>query len=332
MRIAFLVNALADERDVYTTTQLAHAAARRGHDVWYVDVDALAVTPGGELTATAQRATDWAGDAAAFLGAVVRSAPELLALDALDVLMLRNEPSFDAVDRPWAQPAGYLFGELARQRGVVVLSDPRGLALAGPDKLYTLRFPERWRPRTLITRDLDAVHAFAAELGGDVVLKPLHGGAGESVFAVRRNDPNFVQIFEAVARRGYVIAQEYLPAIERGSVRLFMLDGKPLAVDGAVAATRHLPRGADIRSNYRVAATIAPPDLDDDAFAIAAAVGPALAADGMFLVGLDIVGDKILEANLFSPGGLRGAQLLAGVDFAGAVVDAMAAKRAAAPV
>lgn len=332
MRLAFLVNAVADERDVYTTTQLAFTAVRRGHDVCYVDVDALTIAPDGEITAAARRATGTFGDAAAYLDAVVRSAPEALALDRLDVLMLRNEPSFDAIDRPWAQPIGFQFGELARQRGVVVLSDPRSLALAGPDKLYTLRFPARFRPRTLITRDLEAVRAFAADLDGDVVLKPLHGGAGESVFAIRRNDANFVQIFEAVARRGYVIAQEYLPAIARGSVRLFMLDGAPLTVDGAVAATRHVPQGTDIRSNYRVAATIAPPELDDDALAVAAAVGPALAADGMFLVGLDVVGDKILEANLYSPGGLRGAQLLAGVDFNGAVIDAMAAKRAAAAV
>ncbi|WP_165964549.1 glutathione synthase [Actinomadura sp. KC216] len=334
MRIAFLVSAVADEKDIYTTTALAREAARRGHDVAYVDIDGLTVAPDGRMHAVARHVRSPHDGPADFLRKVVATVPEPLAVEKLDVLMLRNTPAFDALRRPWAQPVGHLFGELARRSGVVVLSDPRGLALAGPDKLYTLRFPERLRPRTLITRDVDAVREFVGDLAGDAILKPLHGCCGQGVFLLVRGDPNVRPIFEAVAAHGYAVVQEYLPANERGSHRLFMLDGEPLTAGGSIAAMRLLPRDGEIRSNFGVAGTIAAPDPDDGTaevlHEIAEAAGPVLAADGMFLAALDIVGGKILEAGLWSPGGLRGAQRLAGADFVGAVIDAVTGRLAAA--
>lgn len=329
MRIAFLVNALADERPVYTTPRLARAAALRGHEVSYLDLTDLGLETDGSVSALARRPPGPGADPEEFLAGLNRAPLEPLAVGDLDVLMLRSEPSFELTTRPWAQPVGWLFGELARQRGVLVLSDPRGLALAGPDKYYTLRFPARHRPATILTRSLAAVRAFAAGRPEGIVLKPLHGGAGDHVFWVRPGDPNLAQIVAAVAERGYLLAQAYLPAIAEGCVRLFLLDGRPLTVDGQVAALRLTPAGEDIRTNYAVTGTVAPAELDHRHLAAAAAAGPRLAADGLFLVGLDLVGETILEANLHSPGGLRGAELLTGADFSAVVVAAVERKRLA---
>src|SRR5262249_51632675 len=155
---------------------------------------------------------------------------------------------------------------------------------------------------------------FVAELG-EAVVKPLQGACGGSLFAVRRDEENLREIVETVRRLGYVVVQERLAAAADGTIRLFMLDGKPLELDGRIAALRHVPLPGDVRSNFRISGTIAPADLDEDALRIAAAVGPQLAADGLFLVGLDIAGDRLLEANVFSPGGLTGAERLEGVPF-----------------
>jgi glutathione synthase len=321
---------------VYTTVTVALAALRRGHEVWFIELAAFAWDPDDRIRARARstRPRPYGDDdgeqyLADLTGGAARC--ERIAVDELDVLWLRSEPSFDAVTRPEVQSMAFAFGRAARERGVVVVSDPDGLAGALADKLYSQRFTEALRPSTLVTCDADEIVAFADAHPGDVVVKPLQGGAGHAVFFVREGgEPNLRQIVDAVGRYGYVVVQEYLPAARHGTIRLFMVDGRPLQVDGKYAVLRHVPLAGDGRSNFRVSGTIAPAELDAPALAVAETVGSVLAADGMFLVGLDIVGDKLLEANLFSPGGLRGAERLQGVRFSDAVVAAMEEKVAAA--
>jgi glutathione synthase len=327
LRIAVLVNALTDERPVHTTVLLARAAIRRGHRVTMLDLADLTLAADGRLWARGRLAPCAGVDGAEFLDRVRAAEPESIVVDELDVLLLRTEPSFEVEHRAWAQPIGWQFGALARERGVLVLSDPDGLALAGPDKLYTLRFPARHRPATVITTELAAVQAFRAEHPAGVVIKPLHGGAGDSVFLLRPGEPNLAQIVAAVSRRGYCVVQEFLPEIAAGSVRVFLLDGRPLTVNGRIAALQHLPSGEDIRTNHEITNRLGPAELDERVLAAVGAAGPALAADGMFLTGLDVVGDKILEVNLHSPGGLRGAERFAGADFSAAVISAIETRR-----
>ena len=140
---------------------------------------------------------------------------------------LRNDPSTDAIARPWAANIGIQFGRVAMRHGVVVLNDPDGLSRAS-SKMYFQLFPEEVRPHTLITRDRDEIKAFAREVG-TIVIKPLQGAGGASVFLVRPDDiPNLNQMIDAVSGDGYVIAQEYLTAAEKGDLRLFLLNGQPL--------------------------------------------------------------------------------------------------------
>ena len=239
--------------------------------------------------------------------------------------MLRNVPSDDYLKRPWAATAASEFGRLAMRHGVIVLSDPNGLAKAS-SKMYFQLFPEEVRPQTLITRDREEIKAFAREVG-KIVIKPLQGAGGASVFLVRPEDiPNLNQMIDAVSRDGFVIAQEYLTAAEEGDMRLFVMNGRPLRVGKKYAAFRRVRSGGDMRSNIHAGGVKAAAELDSTAFKIAEIVRPKLVQDGMFLVGLDIVGDKLMEINVFSPGGLGSAQQFEKVNFAAHVVQAIEQK------
>ncbi len=125
------------------------------------------------------------------------------------------------------------------------------------------------------------------------------------MFIVRNDEEhNLEDIFEAVSRDGYVIAQEYLPAAAEGDTRLFLMNGIPLQHKGKYAAFRRIRTGDDIRSNIHAGGRLRRAELNDTMFQLAEMVRPRLVEDGMFLVGLDIVGDKLMEINVFSPGGL----------------------------
>src|SRR5262249_55073040 len=124
----------------------------------------------------------------------------------------------------------------------------------------------------------------------------------------------------AVLRDGYCIAQEYLPAAQDGDVRLFVMNGRPLKMDGKYAAFRRVNKTGDIRSNMHSGGEAVPAEIDRDALRLVEMVRPKLIAAGMYLVGLDIVKDKLMEINVFTPGGLGSAQNPTGVDFAEVVI------------
>jgi glutathione synthase len=329
MRIGFVVNDVATEQAGYTTTRLAMSALNRGHEAWLMGVGDLAYDPDDTVSARARRApkskyksqqlflSDLQGPRAEY---------QRVNVGDLDVLLLRNDPAEDHRKRTWAQTAGITFGRAAMGRGVIVLNDPNSLAGA-VNKMYFQLFPKEVRPDTLITRDRDEIKAFAREHGGDIVIKPLQGSGGEGVFLIRKNDlGNLNQIIEAVSRDGYVVAQEYLHEATEGDVRLFMMNGEPLRYKGKFAAFRRLRASDDIRSNIHAGGTKAAAEVDDRMLQIAEIVRPKLVHDGMFLVGLDIVGDKLMEINVFSPGGLGSAQSFEGVNFPAAVIMALERK------
>lgn len=329
MRIGFIVNDVGTEEAGYTTTRLAMTAVNRGHETWLIGTGDLAYDPDGSIRARARSVTKKAYKSnklflAELQGPKARAAR--ITVDDLDVLMLRNDPAEDRTRRSWAQTAGIMFGRAALRRGVIVLNDPDGLGKA-INKMYFQLFPEEVRPRTLITRDRDEITAFAKEHGANIVIKPLQGSGGEGVFLVRRGDlGNLNQMIDAVARDGYVIAQEYLPEAAEGDTRLFMMNGQPLRYKGKYAAFRRLRSGEDIRSNIHAGGQKAQAVIDSRALQIAEIVRPKLVEDGMFLAGLDIVGGKLMEINVFSPGGLGSAQSFEGVNFTHAVITALERK------
>jgi len=329
MKIGFVCNEIATEEDTYTTTRLGLCALERGHSVWLIGIGDLANDPDDTLHAWARapRSEEYESPESFLADLQAEDARrERISVDELDVLLLRNDPAADLGNRPWAQSAGFVFGQCAANRGVIVLNDPSHLALA-TNKMYLQHFPERVRPRALISRDADDLRKFVEAEGGRAVLKPLQGSGGKNVFVVKPAEMgNLNQMIEAVARDGYVIAQEYLPKAKEGDTRLFLMNGVPLCVNGRYAAFRRVAAQGDVRSNLNAGASTAKAEVDDDMLALAETVRPRLVRDGMFLVGLDIVGDKLLELNVFSPGGLGSAAKLEETDFTAAVVAALERK------
>jgi len=329
MRIALFVNSIADEAAFYTTTALALAAIARGHEVCYLTPGDFVLRPDDSLmvraiTVKKGKTRNPDGFIAALQGeqAEVQTIP----IEDIDVLFLRNDPSQDADERPWAAHAGIIFGRLAAERGVLTLNDPDGLARA-QNKLYFQGFPEAVRPTTLISKSIEEIRAFIDEQKQGAILKPLQGSGGKNVFKIASSkEANLNQIFEAVSGEGYLIAQGYLPDATAGDIRLFLMNGRPLQRDGAYAALRRVPAKGEVRSNMHAAGTAATAEITPEILAVAEMVRPKLIEDGMFLVGLDIVGDKILEINVFTPGGLPDIAGLHGVDLSVDVIIALEQK------
>lgn len=328
MKIGFVVNDIDTEKPEYTTNRLALAAKEMGHEAWFMGIGDFAYEPDGSLSTRAR-----AGQAKTYRS-LKRHLDDLrkpeamkhLGLEEFDVVMLRNDPADDAETDPWRNNAVVAFGQLIASTGVLVVNDPTSLANA-LSKAYFQHFPEVVRPRTLISRDAEMIEAFIEDLGGKAVLKPLQGSGGTGVFLIdRKEGPNLSQIIEAISRDGYVVAQEYLPEAVNGDVRLFVMNGKPLLYKGKYAAFRRTNKSKDIRSNMSAGGIASKVTVTDEMRSIVEVVRPKLVSDGMFLVGLDIVGDKLMEINVFSPGGLGSAESLYDVNFAPAIIEELERK------
>lgn len=326
MLIAFFINDLEREHPGYTTTILAHQAAVRGHQVCYLTPSDFVLRPDDSLCAHARFMPKRKyKDAKEFFASLKSAKVEPVDLSAVDVLMLRNDPSIDA-ETPWAAEAGILFGREAAKRGVIVLNDPDSLGRA-INKLYFQSFPSEARAETLITRNESDIKAFAKEHKNNIILKPLQGSGGSGVFKLDDSaKSNLNQMIEAIGRDGYIIAQAYVPAAKKGDIRFFLMNGEPLQIDGKYAALRRVAASDDIRSNIHAGGKAEAVEIGKTELAVAELIRPKLVADGMFLVGIDIVGDKILEVNVFSPGNLGSCSRLAGVDFAVPIIEAMERK------
>lgn len=329
MEIGFVVNDVGTERPEYTTTHLALAALDRGHRIWVMGVGDFASDPDHFLRARARSVPRKKyRSSEAYLQDLQgeKAVRERIQMGDLDVLLLRNDPAGDVAKRPWAQAGGIIFGAMALSQGVLVLNHPDTLAKA-IHKTYFQAFPQAVRPRTLITLDPEEIRAFAAEQKGGVILKPLQGSGGHNVFLVKSEDSvNLNQMIDAIVRDGYVVAQEYLPAATEGDVRMFVMNGEPLQQDGSYAAFRRVPAEGEARSNMHAGGRAAPVEMTDQMLQIAEAVRPKLLQDGMFLVGLDIVGDKLIEVNVFSPGGLHSAEVLTKTSFTDLVIRGLEKK------
>ncbi len=322
MKIAILVNVMNSGAVGATTYRLAADCVNRGHEVWITSPGNFTYDPSDKILARGRAVPDGKYTSTdAFLLALhgEKAREKWIALDELDLLLLRNNPS---TQTPWAQDAGIEFSRLAMRRGVIVLNDPSGLAKA-MNKLYLQTFPECVRPRTLVTRDVAKIEEFMNDLG-TIIVKPLQGSGGKGVFILKaENAPNLEQIVDSIRRDGYVIAQEYLQAAAEGDTRLFVMNGSPLRHKGKYAAFRRVQGGDDIRSNIHAGGRLRRAEIDDTMLRVAEVVRPRLVEDGMFMVGLDIVGDKLMEINVFSPGGFGSAEMFEKVNFTEAVIDAM---------
>ncbi|OZC04351.1 glutathione synthetase [Rubricoccus marinus] len=328
MRIAFLINDYETEKDVFTTTRLALAAHKAGHEVCYLTVEDFICDPDETLRVRVRTPGGTYKTEKTFIEGIKGDdhVEHRMPVEEIDALLLRNDPADDAGSRSWAQSAGIVFGQMAARRGCLVLNDPEGLAKA-VNKVYFQRFPESVRPKTLVTRHPDDVRHFIKEHGGDAIIKPFQGSGGDGVFVVRKDDhANLNQIIDAVCASGYMVVQEFLQEAAGADTRMFLVNGEPLQRDGVYAALRREGAEGDIRSNISAGGSAVEAVIGERELEIAEMVRPQLIQDGMFMVGLDIAGGILLEVNVFSPGGIGGIKQLTGVDFAPDVIAAVERK------
>ncbi|QEC53710.1 glutathione synthase [Anseongella ginsenosidimutans] len=327
MKIGFIVNQVKKEDPNFTTTGLAWTAHKRGHEVYYMGVGDLAYYSDEQVGAHARKVPDKKFNTrATFMDGVKSAAKEKITSAGLDVLMLRNDPAEDIEKRSWAQSAGMIFSQMAVKQGVIVLNDPQALSTA-INKMYFQHFPEIVRPKTIISRNVEDIKAFFEETRHKMVMKPLQGSGGRNVFLVTKKEAsNINQMFEAISRDGYVVGQEYLEEAKQGDIRLFLMNGSPIEVKGKIAMLNRLQKEGDIRSNIHRGGKAFKGQISDTMLELAESVKPKLIKDGMFLVGIDIVGNKLMEINVFSPGGLGNASELHKTDFITPVIEAIEKK------
>ena len=327
IKLGFIVNDVATEKATYTTTHLAFRAMQMGHTVYVAGVGDLIYYPEGHMGAWARQGDPETSTPEEFLADLQSGKNEdaLISARDLDVLWIRNDPSADTATRPWAQMAGVVFGKIAVQQGVVVLNHPDTL-FDCQNKMYFQYFPEVVRPRTIITRRPADIQRFYEEQHQKIVIKPLQGSGGKDVFLLKEKDTNLHSIVDAVARNGYVIAQEYLPLASEGDVRLIVMNGRALQHDGKYLAVQRKNAEGDFRSNVSAGGTTVHVEVTDTMLKLVDQIRPKLLRDGVFMVGIDIVGDKLMEVNVFSPGGIYEAVAVEGIDFYEPIIEALERK------
>ncbi len=296
-----------------TTFALMLAAAERGHEIAHaLPLGVFADTKGGkpEVFVRAAPVEVWRkGEPGPGDGWKLgeRKVEEVASYDAV---FIRNDPPFDAI---YAWMTQLL--ELVRDR-TFVMNDPRGLRDAN-EKLYTLHFA-KWMARTTVTASPVHVREFVQEIGGNAVIKPLDGMAGAGVFLLRADDRNFNAIVEATigeAGRRWCMVQEYLPAARIGDKRILLLDGEPL---GAIL---RVPRADEARANIHAGGSVEKVPVTDEERAMIKDLAPRLKQDGLYFVGLDVIGGKLTEVNVTSPTGIQQMQRFDNVDYSGRVIE-----------
>lgn len=240
------------------------------------------------------------------------STPQLIALETLDIILMRKDPPFDTE---------YIYAtyilERAQALGVRVVNNPQSLRDAN-EKLFTAWFPE-CTPPTLVSRNYDVLLDFL-DKHNEVVFKPPEGMGGNRVFYVKKNDLNTHVILETLTQHQthYVIAQRYIPEIVQGDKRILMIDGEPVPY-----ALARIPQKGDLRGNLAAGASYEGRELTPRDRWICTQVGPKLREKGLLFVGLDVIGDYLTEINVTSPTCIRELDSLFNLRIAGILFDAL---------
>lgn len=325
MKICFVVRSVYSQIVTYTTTHLAFEAQRRGHKVSYTTINSFSYGDDDKVYATVVHAGGEAyPNRASFLYGLKgeHAHREEVCLSDYDCVFLRYNPNESEADRDKSKWPALEFARILKMHGVLVVNDPSGLAKAS-SKMYLTSFPEEIRAKTLITRSPVKVKEFLRELRKPAIIKPLSGFGGQDVFFIKdpKKEININQIISTVSKNGYVIAQEYLPAVKKGDKRLLLLNGSPIVTGNRAAIYRRMSPKGDIRSNIHIGGTRKAVDFSSVDARIAEVIKPRLVADGLYFVGADIVGDKLLEVNVFCPGGINNINELYQINVGQVVVE-----------
>ncbi len=308
MRLALILDPL-EHIKTYKDTSFAimREAAKRGHELTVMQQGDV-VLQSGQVVAYGRRLEMRQHDHAWY----VLNEPVIEPLSAFDAVLMRKDPPFDME----YVISTYLL-ELAEAQGARILNKPAAIRDYN-EKLAIAKFPQFMAP-TLVTRQPELIRAFIGE-HRDVIVKPLDSMGGAGIFRITDADPNLNVILETVTVLGSrtIMAQRYIPEIAQGDKRI-------LIIDGVVApfALARIPKAGETRGNLAAGGKGVAQALTARDREIATALGPTLQAAGLFLVGLDVIGDYLTEVNVTSPTGMQEIAAQSGFDVAGMLVDAL---------
>ena len=288
MRLLFVADPLEAFKPYKDSTfTMMREAAKRGHALFACEPADIVWQRGGrvearvrQVTLTGRETADWFAE----------TATPTLALADVDAVLMRKDPPFDSE----YFYATHLLSQAERE-GARVFNQP-GALREHPEKLAILEFPQFIGP-TLVTRDASDVKRFHAE-HQDIILKPLDGMGGMGIFRVGPDGMNLGSIVETLNQSGAttIMVQKYLPEIVKGDKRVLVIGGQPVPF-----ALARIPQGSEIRGNLAAGGKGVAQPLSARDREIAEALGPVLAARGLLLVGLDVIGDHLTEINVTSP-------------------------------
>lgn len=325
MRFAIWINDIRDPHPAQTTAIICAAAAALGHQAYVVEVPSLGLDARDRVVGSARLAPPCPSGRPTpeWLSALRAATPEVVVHEDLDGVMIRTNPARDP--RAWAHEAALDLACLLEGRGKVVLNAPLGLRRA-QSKLYLASLPDTVRPRGIASADPKTLVDYVRSQEAASVLKPVRGTRGASVFLVEPDDRNLNAIVESLVRGGTVLAQECLPGAEQGDVRVVVLEGRELRVGEHLAAIARVPQGGEFRSNLCLGGQAAQPTLDEQQLTNVRTIAQHLLAEGIVLAGVDLIGPRAVEVNVFSTGGLHDSQRFTGQNFAGQIVTAFEAR------
>lgn len=265
-------------------------AQRRQWEIFYIEQKDMFLRDGRALTTTRrifltdEREHWWR----------FASEPQVTSLSDFDVILMRKDPPFD-MEYVYST---YLL-EIAEAAGVTVINKPQSLRDIN-EKMYTAWFPQCCPP-TVVSRDMARIRSFHAEQR-DIIVKPLDGMGGASIFRIKNDDANTSVILETLTNHGNrtIMAQRYIPEITQGDKRILMINGEPIPF-----ALARIPAHGETRGNLAAGGRGEGRPLNERDKWLCAQVGPTLRAKGLFFVGLDVIGDYLTEINVTSPTCIR---------------------------
>ena len=312
LSLAFVMDPLGSiDIQADTTFVLMLEAQQRGHEILYVapsDIGVDGGLPVARVTPVKLRRRQ--GDHFEL------GTPRTVSLeDDVDVVLQRKDPPVDAEYVTVTQI-------LSLCRRALVLNRPEAI-LAANEKLFALHFADLM-PATRVTSRIPELIEFLGTLGGEMIVKPLDGRGGEGIFHVHQDDKNLRSILEQSTRfeTVRVMAQRYLPDIRTGDKRILLLDGRPL---GAVL---RVPADDEHRANLHVGGSAAATEIDENDRQIIDRIAATLRREGLFFVGIDVIGGRLTEINVTSPTGVQEIDALTGRCLEAEVIDALEKKRA----
>ncbi|NQZ24269.1 MAG: glutathione synthase [Colwellia sp.] len=282
-------------------------AQKRGYEIYYMEMKDLYLDQ-GQCRATAQKLKVFDDTEHWYELDEVND----IAVSELDAVLMRKDPPFDTE----FIYATYML-ERAEIEGTLIVNKPQSLRDCN-EKLFTAWFPEL-TPRTLVTRNNDKIREFHQQ-EKDIIIKPLDGMGGASIFRIKENDANVGVILETLTNHGnqYAMVQEFLPAIKDGDKRILIVNGEPMPY-----CLARIPAQGETRGNLAAGGRGEARPLSATDKLIAETIAPELKKRGLYFVGLDVIGDKVTEINVTSPTCIREIEAAYPINICGKLMDAI---------